>query len=92
MSSGSESEAIARFREAVRTEKVTVSVQTHPYTEFRNIAVNWGNGLALEVWQNIAMQTFGDHCGETLLKRHNEDGIIPPSEILDLVDEILDEQ
>jgi hypothetical protein len=91
MSSDSDSEAIAKFREAVRTEEVTIRVQTHPYTEFRNIAVNWGNGFALEVWQTTAMHTFADHCGETLLERQNEDGIVSPSEILDLVDEILDE-
>ena len=84
-------EAVARFREAVRSKEATVSVQSYPYTEFRNIAVNWGNGFALEVWQSTAMQTFADHCGKTLLERHNEDGIVPPSKIIDLVDEILDE-
>lgn len=92
MSSNSGSDAIAKFREAVQSEQVIISIQTYPYIEYRTITVNWGNGFALEGWQNTASLTFSDYCGEILLERHNQDGIVSPSEILDLVDEILDEQ
>jgi hypothetical protein len=91
MGSDIDSDAIAKFREAVQSEQVIIRIQTHPYIESRTITANWGNGFVLKGWQNTASLTFGDYCGEILLERHNEDGIVSPSEILDLVDEILDE-
>ena len=91
MSSDSDSDVIKRFREDVRTEEAVVRLSTGPFGEQRYVSVSWGIGFVMYPWQNTALQAFGDRCGETILERHDEDGIVPSTEVLELIDDMFND-
>ena len=90
MCSDSDSDAIKRFREDVRTEEAAVRISTGPFGKSRFISVDWGTGLVMEPWQNTVLQTFGNRCADTILEKHDEDGIVPSAEVLCLINETFD--